>query len=128
MSGRLATEQHLLQGVAAEPEAERLERDHFLGRDVAEVDPGPEMLDEPSLTGLRRRLPDEVRRVDVVHDLVDEAGAHLAGGPEDPGGAAFATLGHDLPGAGAELLLDPGDPLVGGKDDLGVLRADLGED
>ena len=34
----------------------------------------------------------------------------------------------DLPGAGGELLLDPLHPLVRGEDDLGVLRADLGED
>ena len=66
--------------------------------------------------------------VDLVRDLVDEAGPHLAGRPEDAGGAALAALGDHLPGAGRELLLDPLDPLVRGEDDLGVLRADLGED
>src|SRR5215470_20264159 len=44
-----ATEQHLLQGVAAQPEPQRLEWDHLVGRDVAEVDVRAEMLDEPRL-------------------------------------------------------------------------------
>ena len=57
----LATEEHLLQRVAAQPEAERLERDDLVGRDVAEVDVGPEVLDEPRLRRLRRRLPDRGR-------------------------------------------------------------------
>src|SRR5437879_6239444 len=120
--------QNLLEGVAAQAEPERLERDDFVGRDVAQVDLRAEVLDEPGLRGLRRRLPDQVVEVDRVRDLVDEPGAHLAGGPEDPGGAALARLGDHLPGACRELLLDPLDPLVGREDDLGVLRADLGQD
>ena len=43
------TEQHLLQRVAAQAEPERLERDQFVGRDVAEVDRRAELLDEPRL-------------------------------------------------------------------------------
>ena len=89
---------------------------------------GPEVLDEPGLRRLRRRLEDQVAEVDLVRDLVDEAGAHLAGRPEDAGGAALAALGDHLPGAGLELLLDPLHPLVRREDDLRVLRADLGED
>ena len=81
--GRVA-EQDLLEGVGAEAEAERLERDHLVGRDVAEVDLGPEVLDEPGLRGLRRRLEDQVVDVDLVDDLVDEAGAHLAVGRKMP--------------------------------------------
>ena len=38
------------------------------------------------------------------------------------------ALGDHLPGAGLELFLDPLDPLVRRVDDVGVLRADLGED
>src|SRR5437868_11022197 len=94
---RLATEQHLLQRVAAQPEAERLERDDLVGRDVAEVDLGPEVLDEPRLGRLRRRLPDEVVEIDRVRDLVDEPGAHLARRAEDAGGSALARLGDHLP-------------------------------
>src|SRR5919199_560233 len=52
----VATEQHLLQGVAAETKPQRFERDHLVGRDVAEVRVRPELLDEPRLRGLRRRL------------------------------------------------------------------------
>src|SRR5215207_11140565 len=48
-SGGAVAKQHLLQGVAAEAEAERLERDHLVGRDVAEVDVGAEVLHEPRL-------------------------------------------------------------------------------
>ena len=54
--------QHLLERVAAEAEPERLQRDDLLGRDVAEVDLGAELLDEPRLRGLRRRLEDDVAR------------------------------------------------------------------
>src|SRR5262249_8294978 len=124
---RLAAKQDLLQRVAAEPEAESLERYHFLGRDVAEVDVRPEVPHEPRLALLRRRLEDEVGERDLVGDLVDEAGAHVAVLAEDARGAALARLGDDLPGAGVLLLLDPLDPLVRRVDDVGVLGADLGE-
>jgi hypothetical protein len=85
------------------------------------------VLDEPRLGGLRRRLEDQVGDVDLVRDLVDEAGSHLAGRAEDPGGAALAPLGYHLPGTGGTLLLDPLDPQIRSEVDLGVLRADLGE-
>src|SRR5712692_8757180 len=39
--------QYLPQGVAAQAEAQRLERNHFVRRNVAEVDLGAEVLDEP---------------------------------------------------------------------------------
>src|SRR5205809_379713 len=55
-----ATEQHLPEGVAAEPETERLERDDLVGRDVAEVDRGAEPLHEPRLGGLGGSLEDNV--------------------------------------------------------------------
>src|SRR5207248_92447 len=83
----VADTQHLLQGVAAQAEPERLEGDDLLGRDVAEVHAGAEMLDEPRLRRLGRRLPDEVVEVDLVLDLRDQASAHVAVGAEDPGGA-----------------------------------------
>src|SRR3954453_14998278 len=120
--------QHLLHRVAPQPQAERLERDHFLGRDVAEVHVRAELLHEPRLARLGRRLEDQLADLDLVDDLVDEAGAHLAGWAIDPGGAALAALGDHLPGAGLELFLDPLDPLVRRVDRLLVLRADFGED
>src|SRR5436189_1468347 len=120
--------QHLLQRVSAQAEPQGLERDDLLGRDVPEVDLWPEMLDEPGLRRLRGRLPDEVVEVDRMGDLVDQAGAHLAAQAEAARGAALARLGHDLPGAGLELLLDPQHPLVGRKNNLGALGDDLGED
>src|SRR5687768_16795990 len=52
-SGRLAlTEQHLVDRVGTEPQPERLERDHFLGRDVAQVHVASELLHEPGLPRL----------------------------------------------------------------------------
>ena len=127
--GAARHEQHLLQRVGAQPEPQRLERDHLVGRDVAEVDVGAELLHEPGLRGLRRRLEDQVVDVDLVRDLVDQPGAHLAGRPEDPGGAALAASVITFQAPGLELLACIHcDPLVGRELDLGVLRADLGED
>ena len=125
---RLNAKQHLLQRVGAQPEAERLERDDLVGRDVPEVDLGPEVPHEPGLRGLRRRLPDEVVERDRVLDLVDEPGAQLAGRAVDARGAALAALGDHLPRARVELLADPLHPQVRRDVDVGVLRADLGED
>src|SRR5436305_5918544 len=120
--------QHLLERVAAQAEPQRLEWDDLLGRDVPEVHVRPELLDEPGLRGLRRRLEDQVLDGHLVHDLVDETGPHLAVRAVDPGGPALPALRDHLPGARRQLLLDPFDPLVRGVDDLLVLRADLGED
>src|SRR5918999_3291942 len=83
----LLSEKHLLQGVSAEPEPQGLERDHLFGRDVPQVDLGTEPANEPGLRGLGRSLEDDVARLDPVDDLVDQAGANLAGGAEDAGGA-----------------------------------------
>src|SRR5512133_2006568 len=104
-SGAVATEQHLLQRVATESEAQRLEGDHLVGRDVPEIDVRAELLHEPGLRLFRRRLEKEVGDLDLVDDLVDEAGTHLSGWAIDPGCAAFAALGDHLPGAGRELFL-----------------------
>src|SRR5690242_13028959 len=98
-SCRLATEQHLLERVAAQAATKGLERDHLVGRDVAEVDQGPEPLDEPRLRRLRRRLENDVLDPDGVRDLTDQLGAHAPGGVEDARCPAFARLGDDLPRA-----------------------------
>src|SRR5579862_5614735 len=123
-----AAKEHLLHRVAAQTEAQRLERDDLVGRDVAEVHARAEPLDEPALRRLRRRLEDDVRRTDRERDLANQLGAHAAGGVEEPGGAALACLGDDLPGARREILVQPRDPLLGRVLDGRVLRADLGED
>src|SRR5919106_5243473 len=106
------TEQNLLEGVGAEPEPQGLERDDLFGRDVPEVDLGPETTHEPGLRSLGRSLEDDVARLDPVDDLVDQAGADLAGGPEDTGGAGLARLGNHLPRARLELFSHPFHPLV----------------
>src|ERR1700712_950768 len=64
--------EHLLQCVAAQAETQRLERDHFVGRDVAEVDARPELLDEPGLRGLARCFEDDVLDTDRLRDVGDE--------------------------------------------------------
>src|SRR5712691_8816703 len=75
---RLAAKQHLQHRVAAQAETQGLERDDLLGRDVAEVDVRPEVLHEPGLGALRRRLEDQVVDRDLMRDLVDQARAHVA--------------------------------------------------
>src|SRR5204863_2103932 len=109
----VGAKEHLPQGVGAQAEPKRLERDDLVGRDVPEVDGRPELLDEPRLRGLRGRLEDDVYRADPHGDLADQLGPHAAGRLEDAGGAALTRLGDDLPGAGLELLLEPLDPLLG---------------
>src|SRR5207244_13599005 len=106
-SCRLATEQHLLQCVAAQPEAQRLERDHLVGRDVAEVDVRAEVLDEPGLALLRRRLPDQSFEGNSVLDLVHEPRPARTARPVDAGGAARPALGDDPPGPRVQLLPAP---------------------
>src|SRR5262249_50297355 len=127
-SCRLATEKHLLQRVAAQAATESLERDHLVGRDVAEVDRRPEALDEPRLSGLPRRLEEDVLDAEGVGDLADQLRAHAPRRVEDAGGAAFPRLGDHLPRAGLQLVAEPLRPLVDRVLDAGVLRADLGED
>src|SRR5256885_3805116 len=65
------SKKHLLQGVAAQSEPKRLERDYLLRRDVAEVDRRAELLDEPDLRRLRRRLEHHVLDADRTRDLAD---------------------------------------------------------
>src|SRR5829696_4318309 len=125
--GGAAVKQHLLDRVGPEPEAKRLERDHFLGWNVAEVDVWAELLDEPRLRRFRRRLEEDVLDIDRVHDLVHQPCAHLTGRPEDAGSTPLASFGDDLPGTGIELLAHPLDPEVGGDIHLRVLRTDLGQ-
>src|ERR1700730_18128359 len=83
-SAGAVAKQHLLQRVAAETAAERLQRDDLVRRDVAEVDGGAEFLDEPGLGGLRWRLEDDVLERHGVCDLAHEHGPHVAGLAEDP--------------------------------------------
>src|SRR4051812_46582377 len=127
VNARAPIEQHLLQRVAAQPEPERLERDDLVGRDVAEVDRRAELLHEPRLGGLVRRLEDDVGRADDVRDLADQLGTHAAVGVEDPGGASLAGLGDHLPGACLELLVQPARPVGDAVLDRRVLRPHLGE-
>src|SRR6059058_3779560 len=127
-SAGAVAKQHLLQRVAAEAAAERLERNDLVQRDVAEVHRGAELLDEPGLRGLRRRLEDDVLERDGVRDLADELREHVTGLAEDSGRPALARLGDHLPGAGVELLAQPLRPFVGRELDVGILRTDHGED
>ena len=77
---------------------------------------------------LRGRLEDELAAVDLVDDLVDQAGARLAVGAVEAGGAGRAALADDHLGAGGERLADELHPAVGRHQRGGVLLADLGVD
>src|SRR5256885_12728442 len=83
-SAGAVAKQHLLQGVAAQAAAECLERNDLVRCDVAEVHGRAELLDEPGLSGLRRRFEDDVLERHRVCDLADELGPHVAGLAEDP--------------------------------------------
>ena len=89
---------------------------------------GPKCRTNQACEALRRRLPDQVVEADRVLDLVHEARPQLAGRAVDAGGACLAALGDHLPRTGVELLAHPLHPQVRRDVDLGVLRADLGED
>src|SRR4051794_39851417 len=93
---------------------------------VAEVDVGAEALDEPDLLRALRRLEDQAIDVDLVRDLVDEAGADLAVGAVHAGRPVGPALADDLGRAGLERLADELDPAVGRHERARVLLADLG--
>src|SRR6476619_584511 len=125
-AGALAKE-HLLQRVAAKAAAEGLERDDLVRRDVPEVDGRAVLLDEPGLSGLGRRLEDDVLERHRVRDLADEFGPHVARPAEDARCPALTRFRDHLPGAGIELLAQPRRPLGGRELDVRVLRPDLGK-
>src|SRR4029077_4365749 len=62
------TKEHLFQRVAAQTEAQCLERGQLVRRDVAEVDRRAELLHEPCLRRLRRGFENDVRRADDVRN------------------------------------------------------------
>ena len=114
-------------GVGAQPQAQRLERHHFLDRDVGEVDVGAERADQPRLLVLAGRLE---------QDPVDPAAAHrgghdlLADRPVlavDPDRPALPALGDDPAGTGGEVAGHLAGPLLGGEDLVGILAPHLGQ-
>src|SRR5262249_37369450 len=116
------------QGVGAQALADGLDRDDVLGLDVAEVHVRAELLDEPDLLWLARRLEDDPAGVDLHLDLVDQPCLDLAGRVVDADGARLASLDDHLPRARGELALDLIDPATRRHDLGAVLAADLGED
>src|SRR5512133_3536672 len=102
-AGAVAKE-HLLPRVPAEAATERLERNDLVRSDVPEVDGRAELLDEPGLSSLCRRLEDDVVERHRVCDLADELCPHVAGLAEDASGPALPRLRDHLPGAGVELF------------------------
>ena len=98
------------------------------GRTLPRLTCGPEHLDEAHLLVLARRLEDQLRLVDLVDDLVDQARPRLAVGPVHAGVAGDPPLADHLRRARLERLPDQLDPAVGREQRLRVLLADLGED
>src|SRR5688572_28677700 len=84
-STSFGSKENLLQGVAAQAAAERLERDHLVGRDVPEVHVRADGLHEPRLRGLRRRLEDKIANSYGVRDAGDDVRPHATVSGEDAG-------------------------------------------
>src|ERR687893_55771 len=63
--------QDLLERVAAQTTAQRLERNDLVGRDVPEIHGRSVLLDEPHLRALRRRFEDHVLQRKGGRDFVD---------------------------------------------------------
>ena len=64
--------EEMQEGIAAKAEADRLQRNHFVGRDVSEIDIGAEKFDEPYLLRLLRRFPNDLFKRYFCKDLLDE--------------------------------------------------------
>ena len=127
-AGALVREQHLLQRVAAEAETERLERDHLVWRNVPEVDRRAEVLHEPGLRGLRRRLEDEVvTSISCAISSISPVRISPVGRkiPAVPLSRASVITFH-APASSSSLIHCT--QRYGREVDLRVLRADLGED
>src|ERR1700722_16197743 len=123
-----AAQRKALDGVGAQAETQGLQGEAVAGGDVAEVAPGAEVLQQPHLLSLQRRVEDQLLRIDRVDDLLDQAGTGFAVGAVDAGGARLARLGDHLPGTGVQVAFDLLHPDVGGHDEVDVLATYLGED
>src|SRR5262249_9114586 len=118
---------HQQEGVGTQALADRLDRDDVAGRDVAEVHVRTEVLHQPHLLVLLRRLEDHASGIDLRLDLLDQARLHLARALVDADGAGLAAFADDLPRARAELFLDVLHPARRRDDVRAVLAADLRE-
>src|SRR5438874_4443022 len=118
----------LLHRVRAQALPNRFERDHFTGRNVAEIDVAAEVLDKPDLLLFLRRFENQTCRVDFHLDLFDQPGANLTAGSVESDGARFTPFGDDLPCPGVELVLDLLHPPIGGDHDRLVFAANFGKD
>src|SRR5262249_57148367 len=116
------------QGVGAQALADGLDRDDLLGWDVTQVHVRAEMLDEPDLLWLARRLEDDAAGVDLHLDLVDQACFDLARRVVDADGSRLPSLRDHLPPALRELAPDLIDPTTRRHALSAILAADLGED
>ncbi len=112
---------------ARRPRPKRLQGEDVVRQHVAQVHVRAELLDEPDLLVLLRRLEDQLGAVHLVHDLVDQPGARLAVGAVEPGVAGRPALAGDERGAGVERGADQAHPAVRGEQRGRVLLADLGE-
>jgi hypothetical protein len=85
-----------LERVSSQPATERLEGQDVLGRDVSEVDVGPEPEDQIPLLGPERSLPEDPAR--IAHTLQEGLDLGLAGQPRgvvDPHALAGLPRLHD---------------------------------
>src|SRR5664280_218929 len=123
-----------LEGVdrlTAKAEPNRLETDDVGRGDVAEVDVGTDSTHEVALQLHRGRLKEQLVDTEATDEnLLDQAKPQFAVRSTDAAVSTFAGFERDEHGAGVEVVLDGGDPLIGchvlGLH--GVLGTDFGND
>src|SRR6202044_11464 len=90
-------------GIRAQPESQRLQRQHAGRGDIADVDVGTELADEPGLLALARRLEDHLVGRDPGQDGRDQILAYSLVRVVEADGAALPALGYHPAGARVEV-------------------------
>src|SRR5712691_3976382 len=114
-------------GVGPEPPAESLYTENLVGWDVAQVRLGADMLHEPGLLSLRRRLEDDARYGDLSNDRFHQLLPDLTGGRVEAHGAGFAAFRDHVRGSSRQVLSHSLRPFGGDNRGHRILRTHLGQ-
>ncbi len=105
--------------VAAKSQTQAFEWNDVVWTDVAQVDVGSELLQEPNLLRLLGSLPKDVLKRHFGQDATNQSGVGRAIGSIDAHIATFPSFCNHFPAARGQLLLHHGRPLVGADEDAG---------